>query len=78
MNFLKNTGAFLGSLLLAEAAFAQTVAPAAAAAPDLTALIASVDVSTITAAVLTVGGLGVAIRLAWVGVKYVRSLTKSS
>lgn len=49
-----------------------------AAAPDLTTLTASVDFSTVSDAVLAVGATGVGMLLAWVAVKYVRRVVRSS
>jgi hypothetical protein len=64
--------------LFAVALAAAAAAPAMAAGPVLTPLVDAVDSDTVIAAILAIGAVGVGIRLAWVGVKYVKALTKSS
>lgn len=59
-------------VLVAGAALTAGAANAAGTAPDVTTLSSAVDFSTVSTAILAAGGLGIAMKLAMVAVRYVR------
>jgi hypothetical protein len=69
--------AFLAaSVALASAGSA--VAQTASGGPDVSAMTDQVDFGTVTTAILTVGGLGIGMTLAWVAVKKIRRVVSGA
>lgn len=54
------------------------LAQAAGSAPDMSALTSAVDFSSVGAAILAVGAIGIGMLLAWVAVKYVKKIVRAS
>jgi hypothetical protein len=61
------------ALASAGSAVAQT-----AGGPDVSAMTDQVDFGTVTTAILTVGGLGIGMTLAWVAVKKIRRVVSGA
>lgn len=74
---MNKTIALLPAVAVATAGL-PALAQAAGSAPDLSALTGAVDFSSVAAAILAVGAIGIGMLLAWVSVKYVRKIVRGS